>query len=263
MNIKAAIFDIDGTLVPVGTDLLPARTAAALRGLQAKGVPVIVATGRARFAAMAILNGFVPDYLVAVCGAQTTDGAGRTLAERCMTSEEMYALVDFFEDYELPLSFTFPDGYYGYVESETLRQLYGPFGSSVAFMHDGEDQTRHLTGMPHGAAGCIGAERRAQFTQKYGYLGLRILPFHGDMCDILGAGVDKSLALGALLERLGIGWADTAAFGDGSNDAAMLAAAGMAVAMGNGAAVLQETAHLVAPPAAEDGAAQVIERLWL
>ena len=48
-----------------------------------------------------------------------------------------------------------------------------------------------------------------------------------------------------------------------NNDISMFEQVGLAVAMGNGAAVLQETAHLVAPPAADDLAAQVIERLWL
>ena len=66
-----------------------------------------------------------------------------------------------------------------------------------------------------------------------------------------------------LLERLGIAWAETAAFGDGCNDADLLQAAGFGVAMANGAPQLRALADLVAPAANEDGVARVVEEYLL
>ena len=56
MDIKACVFDIDGTLLPGGQQALNARVKAALRALQQKGVAVLVASGRAPFAARVALG---------------------------------------------------------------------------------------------------------------------------------------------------------------------------------------------------------------
>lgn len=263
MQIKAAVFDIDGTLVPVGASAPSARTLAALCALRQRGVAVILATGRALFAAQAIADSAAPDYYVAACGNLVADANGRALAQNTFTQEEMYALVDFCEDYELPMAFAFEDGYYAYVEHERLREYYGPFDASLSFLHGGENQTRHLKSMPYGASGVITPQQAEAFTQRYAHFGIRFVPFAGDFCDILRRGVSKAEALTHLLERIGITWAQTAAFGDGANDKEMLAEAGFAVAMENGSAALREIATVIAPDAAQDGVAEVIERYFL
>lgn len=260
---KAAVFDIDGTLIPVGDSEPSARTLAALRALQAGGVVVIIATGRALFAAQSIAGCATPDYYVAACGNVIADANGRCLEQNVFSTEEMYAIVDFFEDYELPMAFAFDDAYYTYVEHDKMIAYYEPFEDSLQFLKNGEDQVRHLQSMPSGASGVITPEQAALFGQKYGHLGLRFLPFGENTCDIVRPGTDKAAALTRLLARLGIGWDETAAFGDGANDLEMLGMAGLAVAMGNASPVLQEIADVVAPCAAEDGVAQVVERLLL
>ena len=68
-----------------------------------------------------------------------------------MTNEEMYALVDFCEDYNYPLQFNFRDGYYAYCEYESLRDFYAQLSGSGLTCKDGEDQDRHLIDMPHAA----------------------------------------------------------------------------------------------------------------
>lgn len=45
-TIRAAFFDIDGTLLPFGHDRMPAPTVAALQALRRRGVGVYIATGR-------------------------------------------------------------------------------------------------------------------------------------------------------------------------------------------------------------------------
>ena len=255
MKIKAAVFDIDGTLVPYGAPGPSQAAVQALRELEQSGVAVVIATGRARYTAQWVLgSGIKPDYFAAVNGADVTDAAGRPVWQSRMTPEEMYALVDFCEDHELPLEFIFSDAYYVYVEYAAFVEKYrGQNAASVFFdsvLRDGEDQVRHLQDMPFGACAAMDARHAAAFEAKYGHLGLRFIPFAPGRYDVLRAGAGKAAGVGRLLERLGISWAETAAFGDGENDAELLEAAGFAVAMEGGAQSLLPLADAVAPAAA-------------
>ena len=54
MQYRAAIFDIDGTLVHKGEKAPSAALQNAIMRLQAQGVTVIIATGRAHFSARAV-----------------------------------------------------------------------------------------------------------------------------------------------------------------------------------------------------------------
>lgn len=262
MGIRAAVFDIDGTLVPRGRGVPSPATVQALEALSRAGVAVIIATGRARYTARPVLGPLRPDYIVAANGCDVTDAAGRPLWSSRMTAEEMYALVDFCEDDSLPLEFIFSDAYHAYVGYDELARRYQRKGvdqSLARMLRDGEDHTRHLRDMPFSACTAMQAGDVARFAEKYGHLGLRFLAFETGWYDVLRAGADKSVGVGKLLERLGIPWAETAAFGDGGNDAKLLDAAGLSVAMAGGSPELCAAASLVAPPANEDGVARVIK----
>ena len=61
-------------------------------------------------------------------------------------------------------------------------------------------------------------------------------------------------------ERLGVRRDETMALGDSGNDTAMVAWAGLGVAMGNAIDEVKRVADFVAPSLDEDGAAVAIER---
>lgn len=75
--------------------------------------------------------------------------------------------------------------------------------------------------------------------------------------------VDKGRALRLLAKRLGIAISATAAIGDGDNDATLLQAAGLPIAMGNATAGVKDLARHVVGTVEEDGVAQAIERYIL
>ncbi len=129
-------------------------------------------------------------------------------------------------------------------------------------LKDGEDQDRHLLDMPFSAFGMLAAEDIAKFQAKYGYLGLKFLPYHVTGCDILRAGQDKATGLQALLDHLGLAAADCVAVGDGPNDAGMLALAGHSYCMADGMKTAKAAAKALAPAAAPDGIAQLCRSLW-
>lgn len=78
--------------------------------------------------------------------------------------------------------------------------------------------------------------------------------------EIVGEGIDKGRAIHVLAEKMGISVDEIMAFGDGQNDATMIAEAGLGVAMENAVDECKAAAKLVAPRSTEDGVAQVIER---
>ena len=78
--------------------------------------------------------------------------------------------------------------------------------------------------------------------------------------ELNAAGATKGAALAALCRALGVDPLDTAAFGDGTNDVSMLAAAGVGVAMANGAPETRQAADLVTVSNQEDGVALVLDR---
>ena len=199
MKIKAAVFDIDGTLVPYGAPGPGQAAVQALRELAQSGVAVVIATGRARYTAQWVLgSGIKPDYFAAVNGADVTDAAGRPVWQSRMTPEEMYALVDFCEDHELPLEFIFSDAYYVYVEYAAFVEKYCGQNAASGFfdsvLRDGEDQVRHLQDMPFGACAAMDARHAAAFEAKYGHLGLRFIPFAPGRYDVLRADAGKAAA---------------------------------------------------------------------
>lgn len=262
MQYQVLTMDIDGTLRPFGESAIPAATIAAIRTVQRAGVRVVIATGRGRVSVPdALLGGLRPDAWLCAAGGEVLDGAGALVAAHRLNEQEMYALVDFFEDYDYPLRFQFSDGnyvYVGYAES-LARQKAHPSG---VVLFDGEDQTRHLQDMPYSAFGRLPQAAAAQFQQKYGHLGLRFL-FHNETdCDIMPAGVDKGGALTELLAHWKLDPAVCCAVGDSDNDAGMLRAAGLGVCVANGTPAALAAADRTCPPAAECGVAALCRELW-
>jgi len=268
MKIRAAIFDVDGTLVPHGAPCPSAATVSALRALQEKHIPIIIASGRARYTAQAVLgDGIRPDYFAAANGCDVTDAGNRSLWSSRMTRAEMDALVDFCAERQIPLEFIFSDAYYAYISYEIFRQEYEGTGTETKgiamHLRNGEDRVRHLKDMPFAACTTIETQAVEAFQGRFGALGLRFVCFEPHKYDILRAGTDKSVGAAHLLEHLGISWADTAVFGDSDNDAELFRHAGFSVAMGDGTPEIRAMAHVVSAPAAEDGVARAVQAYLL
>lgn len=185
-----------------------------------------------------------------------------------MTNEEMYALVDFCEDYNYPLQFNFRDGYYAYCEYESLRDFYAQLSGSGLTCKDGEDQDRHLIDMPHAAFACLPDEALEAFNRKYGHLNLRFMMVGAvregswHCYDIVREGIDKGVGLADLCETVGLTLADAVSAGDSANDVGMLKAAGLGCCMANGSDDAKEAADRIIGDVREDGLAALIEELW-
>ena len=191
MKYKLLLLDIDGTLRPGSCERVPKENAEAVCAVQKAGVKIAIATGRGRIGVgKGLLRSIRPDYWVCAGGAQLVDYKGADLALHRLTTEEMYALVDFFEDYDLPLRFTYHDANYAYLGYEEFARREREKNLALNIV-DGEDQDKHLEEMPFGAFGFLSQEMADRFQEKYGYLGLNFLFSYpgSDGCDILRQGV--------------------------------------------------------------------------
>ena len=205
MQYKLLVSDFDNTLVPFGEPKPRPAVVKAVKKLQAAGVKFALSTGRAYPCVhREQLGGIRPDYIVTCNGACVTDSKGTVVAEHPLTNEEMYALVDFCEDYNYPLQFNFRDACYVYCEYEALRNNYAKMGSSGLTCVDGEDQDRHLIDMPHAAFAAVPPEHVADFMAKYGHLNLNWMQVGAKNADgygfydIVRGGMNKGVGLADL-----------------------------------------------------------------
>ncbi len=84
-----------------------------------------------------------------------------------------------------------------------------------------------------------------------------------DMLEVLPKNTSKGTALKALIKDMGVPAAQVMAIGDAENDVEMIQLAGMGVAMGNASAHVKESAKVVVGSNDQDGVAEAIERFVL
>lgn len=270
MKYKLLSSDYDNTLVPFGEKHPRRAVEAAVQKMQAAGAKFVLSTGRAWPAIKnpGQLGTIRFDYAITCNGAYVVDRSGAPVYERPLIPEEMYALVDFCEDYDYLLQFNFRDGYYAYCGYEGLKARYDRMGSPGLACVDGEDQDRHLIDMPHAAFMVCPEEAVTAFKAKYGHLNLHFMRV-GDRddqnwcCyDIVREGVDKGTGLANLCKAMGITLAEAVAAGDSANDIGMLRAAGLGCCMANGSPDAKAASDRIIGDVREDGLAALIEEIW-
>ena len=269
MQYQLLASDFDNTLVPFGETKPRPAVVKAVKKLQAAGGRFVLSTGRGYCVVhKEQLGGIRFDYAITCNGACVVDKNGTIVAEHPLTNEEMYALVDFCEDYNYPLQFNYRDAYYAYCEYDALKGFYDAMPKSGLTCLDGEDQDRHLIDMPHAAFVVMPPQELAHFNEKFGHLNLHFMQVGGvgkdGWCcyDVVRGGMDKGVGLADLCEKIGLTLADAVAAGDSANDVGMLKAAGLGCCMSNGTPDAKAAADRVIGDVREDGLAALIEELW-
>ena len=269
MQYQLLASDFDNTLVPFGEPKPRPAVVKAVKKLQAAGGRFVLSTGRGYCVVhKEQLGGIRFDYAITCNGACVVDKNGTIVAEHPLTNEEMYALVDFCEDYNYPLQFNYRDAYYAYCEYDALKSFYDAMPKSGLTCLDGEDQDRHLIDMPHAAFVVMPPQELAHFNEKFGHLNLHFMQVGGvgkdGWCcyDVVRGGMDKGVGLADLCEKVGLTLADAVAAGDSANDVGMLKAAGLGCCMSNGTPDAKAAADRVIGDVREDGLAALIEELW-
>ena len=243
--LKAAFFDIDGTLLSFKTHAMPASTVRALDALRANGIKTVISTGRSPLELPAELqSGF--DAHITINGQLCYDDAG-AFRDSPFVGEDVRVIVDKARAGEFDILVSQLGGVFvsnlsprvravgkqvglTYVEGDLDRALAAPVYQLCAFVEPGEEQ-RVLEGTH--------SLRTTRWTELF--------------CDVVPKEGGKDVGVHACCERFGITPDECIAFGDGENDLTMFSAVGTAVAMGNAWDQVKAAADYVTDDVDADG----------
>lgn len=260
-DIKAVVFDVDGTLYDYRNGCVPRSAIDAVACLKEKGYFVIIATGRT----MAMLNTQItgeldPDYYILSNGALVSDRNSLIFFSHPFTRKETNMLVDMTLSHGGAMILKYQMENCIYFDYEAGRKLWdvGPGMVEERTFFDKTHRT-HNRKLPIGISVYGDGELKKEIRKVF-----RVDEFkdaHG--LDVMREGVHKMAGLKRLLKGLGLGPENIIAFGDSGNDAQMITQAAIGVAMGNGKKELQQAADYVCPCSWEDGIAESLHSLQL
>lgn len=262
--IKLIVSDIDGTILPEGTDLINPKLYDAIRILREKGIRFAAASGR-QYESMHHVFAPVADeiYFISENGTNIMyQGKNLTFVPLAQElAEEVVRYIRSKQDCYLILST--PECMYTETEDqEFLDWLRNGYHDKVEVSEDVlkyVDRTNKISLYHPGSAAFLVEEVEALFGER-----MYVTLAGGPWIDFMTKGVDKGTALASLQERLGISREETMAFGDNCNDIGMLQQAGESYAVENAHPLVKEAAKYTAPSYEEDGVMQVIrEKLLL
>ena len=232
-KIKVVISDLDGTLLNKD-HTISAYTKSVFQELHKQNYLIIVATGRHHMDAMAIINSLdFPVYLVTSNGARIHSPEKELLYSFNMNGDSVKSVLSLDIDPEIT-TVLFRENVWQ--TSKTNKKL-NAFQKDLTY----PPQVVDFSGLDDFNA------IKIFFThddhQKLVDLKEKILESHSDMfshafslpicLEFMDKSVDKSVAIGKILEKEGYTFQEAITFGDGFNDEKMLDAAGIGLIMAN------------------------------
>ena len=267
MKYRLLALDLDGTLLSSRSEITPA-TKRALCWAKTHGIAVVLATGRIVGEAAEFAREIVCEDLMVCAGGAAIASApeGRNLEEWAMPCETGARVVAAVQDLPVRVMIYVGDKIYINPFSDRVfvkNYRYEGFHANKVVLEDIAQGIR-AQNLPVTKVYAQGdrhdLERALRDIRPLP--GITVTSSGEDNFEIMPEGVDKGTALVRLGERLGIAPAEMVAVGDSDNDAAMLRAVGMPVAMGNATQALKCLAKYVTADHDADGVAQVVHRFF-
>ena len=254
--IKAAFFDVDGTLLSHKTKSVPASARAALAKLQAAGIPCVVATGRQISEMEKLPVADIPfDAYITLNGQLILDRDLNILHGVPITGKPREYFLKLFRDKTLPillveereLTLNFVDQRVVRVQEAISSDIpdVGEYSGRDIYqicVYLGEEDEHYLAPV---ADECV--------MSRWNVGGV----------DVIAKGGGKVTGIRRWLEGKGISPSEIIAFGDGENDRDMLEFAGIGVAMGNAWDMTKAAADYVTADIDDDGIEKALKHFGL
>ncbi len=254
--IRLLCLDIDGTLLD-SKHCLPPENRKAVRDAAAKGLAVCLLSARPPQAIRPILQQIGLAGIIASFGGALIEEEALRIFDRRLPINTAQAVIRLAEQHGLSLSL--------YRETEWFVAQTDPWNCAEAEITGLYPTVMPLdtalqAGAPHKLL-CMGErEKITAFAKALQNLApeAELLRSKDEYLEIVPKQADKAQALYTICKHLGIPAAQTLAMGDHDIDCALLRAAGIGVAMGNGSAAAKQAADWIAPDNDHAGAARAI-----
>ena len=273
MSIKLIALDLDGTLLTTDKRIT-ARTRAAIEECEKRGIEIVPATGRAMRAVPAeILELPGVRYGIFTNGASVWDiREEKSIAAQYIDWQTALKAIEILERY--PMLYDLYIEGRGICEAQFLERLeeFGvppencriirssrqPVPNLIAYLKEFHPPVQKINLIFREKA--VKAEVRRELSQIDALSVPSSLPWN---LEVNAQGATKGGGLERLRAHLNISREETMAFGDGENDLPMLQAAGLGIAMENGADFLKKQADIITLTNDRDGVAAAIEQYAL
>ncbi len=258
--IKAAFFDIDGTLVSLKSKAYPPSAKAAVEALRTKGVLCFVATGRSKFeiAEEHLLDGIDFDGYLTNNGQDAYNACGELLYGTPIDPQDAAAVLDWVER----------DGCACWMvsaEESLINHVDSYVDEAMTAIHTRPPRCGNLRKMlEHPIYKIVLFVPREKMQAPLAYAPhCRTTQWFPYGHDIISREGGKRNAMLGILRRYGIAQSECMAFGDSENDVEMLRAAGIGVAMGNATPDALAAADYVTEDCDNDGLLRALEHFNL
>ena len=254
--IKAAFFDIDGTLLSHKTKRVSPAVIAAIRTLQEKGIPCIVATGRHKTEMDKLpLDGLNFDGYLTLNGQLVLDRNMKFLSGVAIEGEARQLLLDMFQNNTLPMLLLEQERVYLNYFAPVVKTVQDAISTSVPPIeaYAGAPIYQACIYLPEGDHPCLEILRPCS----------EITWWNAGGVDVIAKGGGKAAGIRQYLDATGIRREETIAFGDGENDLDMLQFAGIGVAMGNAEDAVKEAADYITDSVDDDGVVTALKHFGL
>lgn len=259
--IKLFVTDIDGTLLPAGSSVVPAKNVEAVQAMIRAGVKVVIATGRMYKAALPIakqLGEHIP--IIAYNGAMIKSSSGEILHAQYIEEATAIKLINFFEEHGWHLQ-----SYSGEVLYVPKRnkcvELYEESQKVEAIEVGWEGMREHAKDIPKLLSISLNTdeinERMNEVKKVFGGQ-LEVTRSHPMFAEFMAVDVSKASAIKILADKFGIDNAETLAIGDSDNDLAMITSVGCGVAMGNAVPAVKAACPRITDTCERDGFAKAV-----
>jgi Cof subfamily protein (haloacid dehalogenase superfamily) len=250
-NIKAAFFDVDGTLTCISNKKIPNSTFQALERLHKKGIKIFICSGR-HLLDIKHLNLPPFDGYIAINGACCVVD-DKVIYKNTIPSDDIERLIEWQHGpNKFPCVLETEDGVYLNFINENVEIIQQhidirtpkmcTFDEWSAMARSGIEQMLCFFGPEHDEKiikevlpGCT-TQRWCDF-----------------FSDVIAAGSDKAKGIDIIANHFGFKIEETMAFGDGGNDISMLSHAGIGVAMGDADENVKAAADYITESVENDG----------
>lgn len=254
--IKAAFFDVDGTLLSYRTRKVCDSARKAIARLQEQGILCIVATGRHMIQMSKLPVGDIPfDAFVMLNGQLVLDKQQNVLFDVPVEGKAKDFLVKSFNGHTFPaIIVEEKDMYLNYV-SDHVTEVNTTMSIALAPLSDYKGGNIYQV--------CAYLRPEDEHLLDPIREDCVMTSWHYGGKDIIASGGGKMAGIKRYLEHAGIKREEIIAFGDAENDLDMIRFAGIGVAMGNGTEEVKAVADFVTADIDDDGIEKALRHYGL